>query len=87
MLQFSVTASLELSLAEFRDEEAWPQLQLIVYKKIIGLWFFLVLNVKSTSILIFKIFFLCQKLTETISIFFSLKNIKKGDHLFILTYF
>ena len=33
----SVTTSLELSLAEFRDEEAWLQLQLGVYNKIIDL--------------------------------------------------
>ena len=39
-----------LILAEFRDEEAWPQrpqLQLGVYKKILGLWFFLVSKVKN----------------------------------------
>ena len=39
-----------LILAEFRDEEAWPQrpqLQLGVYKKILGLWLFLVLKVKA----------------------------------------
>ena len=36
----SVTSSLQLSLAEFRDEKAWPQFQFGVYKKIVGLWFF-----------------------------------------------
>ena len=29
----SVTSSLELSLAEFKDEQTWPDLQLVVYKK------------------------------------------------------
>ena len=29
----SVPSSLELSLAEFKDEQTWPELQLVVYKK------------------------------------------------------
>ena len=35
----------------------------------------------------FQSHFLCQKLTETISIFLSLKNIKKGAQLLLFTYF
>ena len=62
---FSVTPLEQLSLAEFRDEKTWPQLQLGVYKKILGLWFFLVLKVKSRAILIFKVLFLFQKSTES----------------------
>ena len=57
-----------------------------MYKKILGLWFFLVLKVKSRAILIFKVIFLCQKSTESFWNF-SLKNIKKGVQLLLLTYF
>jgi len=59
-----VTPFEQLSLAEFWDEEAGPQLQIGEYEKILGLWFFLVLKVKSSEILIFKVIFLFQKSTE-----------------------
>ena len=50
---------------------------IFINKNILGFWFFWVLKVKSIAILIFKVIFACQKLTES---FFSLINIK-------LTYF
>ena len=53
----------------------------LVCKKILGLWFLLVLKVKSSAVLIFKVIFLCQKLTESFWFFFSLKNIKKWAQL------
>ena len=37
--------------------------------------------------LTFKVNFLCQKLTESFSIFFSLKNINLGAHFLLLTFF
>ena len=37
---FSVTSSLQLSSAQFRDEQTWPQFQLGVYKKILTLGVF-----------------------------------------------
>ena len=42
---------------------------------------------KDCKILTFKVIFLCQKSTESFSIFFSLKNIKKGEQLLLLSYF
>ena len=66
----SVTSSLELSLAEVRDESTWPQLQFGVYKKILDLSFFLVLKFESSAILIFKVI--------------SLNDIKKGCPVFII---
>ena len=77
-----MTSDKRLSLAEFRDELTWPQLQLVVYKIILGLWFFLDLKVKRSAILIFKVIFICQKLTEFPSDFFSTEEIEKG-HIFI----
>ena len=37
--------------------------------------------------LTFKVNFLCQKLSESFSIFFSLKNINLGAHFLLLTFF
>ena len=76
--QASITSDIRLSLAEFKDEQAWPQLQIDVYEKILGLWFYN-LQVKSSAILIFKSHFSMSKINGILLIFFSLKNIKKGD--------
>ena len=59
----SVPSSLELSLAEFKDEQTWPQLQLVVYKIILGLRFFWVLKVKNWTHFyeIFKVLKVGQK--------------------------
>ena len=46
-INISVTSLEQLSLAELRNEKAWPQLQLGVYKKIVGLAFFLVFKIKN----------------------------------------
>ena len=71
------------------------QLSLVVYKQ--DLWtrktatklfsVILELKVKNSTILTFKVIFLCQKLAESFWIFLSLKNIKKGDQLLLLKYF
>ena len=42
---------------------------------------------KSGQILTFKVNFLYQKLSESFSIFFSLKNINLGAHFLLLTFF
>ena len=44
-------------------------------------------SAKSPNLLTFKVNFLCQKLSESFSIFFSLKNINLGAHLLLLTFF
>ena len=44
-------------------------------------------SAKSPNLLTFKINFLCQKLSESFSIFFSLKNINLGAHFLLLTFF
>ena len=42
---------------------------------------------KSPNLLTFKVNFLFQKLSESFSIFFSLKNINLGAHFLLLTFF
>ena len=44
-------------------------------------------SAKSPNLLTFKVNFLCQKLSESFSIFFSLKNINLGAHFLLLTFF
>ena len=43
-------------------------------------------SAKSPNLLTFKVNFLCQKLSESFSIFFSLKNINLGAHFLLLTF-
>jgi len=57
------------------------------HKGVFGLSVVLELKVQNSVILTFKVIFLCQKLTESFSIFLSLMNIKKGDQLLLITYF
>ena len=44
-------------------------------------------SAKSPNLLTFKVNFLYQKLSESFSIFFSLKNINLGAYLSLLTFF
>ena len=44
-------------------------------------------SAKSSNLLTFKVNFLYQKLSESFSIFFSLKNINLGVSLLLLTFF
>ena len=44
-------------------------------------------SAKSSNLLTFKVNFLCQKLSESFSIFFSLMNINLGAHFLLLTFF
>ena len=44
-------------------------------------------NAKSPNLPTFKFNFLHQKLSESFSFFFSLKNINLGTHLLLLTFF
>merc|ERR1719330_1298620 len=44
-------------------------------------------SAKSPNLLTFKVNFLYQKLSESFSIFFSLKNINLGAHCLLLTFF
>ena len=44
-------------------------------------------SAKSPNLLTFKVNFLYQKLSESLSIFFSLKNINLGAHFLLLTFF
>ena len=50
------------------------------HKNIFGLSVVLELKVENSTILTFKVIFLCQKSTESFSIVFSLKNIKKAKN-------
>ena len=44
-------------------------------------------SAKSPNLPTFKVNFLYQKLSESFSIFFSLKNINSGAHFLLLTFF
>ena len=44
-------------------------------------------SAKSPNLPTFKVNFLYQKLSESLSIFFSLKNINLGAHFLLLTFF
>ena len=44
-------------------------------------------SAKSPNLLTFKVNFLCQKLSEAFSIFFSLNNTNLGVHFLLLTFF
>ena len=44
-------------------------------------------SAKSPNLLTFKVNFLYEKLSESFSIFFSLKNINLGAHFLLLTFF
>ena len=57
-----MTSDKRLSLAKFSDEKALS----CEYNKILGVWFFLVLKVKYSTILIFKVIFLSQKSAEAL---------------------
>ena len=74
-----MTSIEKLSLAEFRGEEVRPKGYENGTKNVLGIWLDLVLKVKYSTILIFKVIFLCQKSAESLRIFFSLKNTKMGD--------
>ena len=53
-----VTSLEQLSIAEFSGEYTRP--------KVLGIWFDLVLKVKYSKILIFKVIFLCQKSAKSL---------------------
>ena len=54
-----VTSLEQLSLAEFSGDEN-------DHKNVVGIWLDLVSNVKYSTILIFIVIFLCQKLAESV---------------------
>ena len=57
-----------------------------VREKILGIWFFLLLEVKNNTILIFKVIFYNKNQWKPFD-FFPLKNMKKGEQFLLLTYF
>ena len=61
-----VTSLEQLSLAEFSGEETRTKVYENGLKKVLGNWFDLVLKVKYSEILVFKVIFLCQKLAESL---------------------
>ena len=81
-----VTSLEQLSLAEFSGVKALLQVYENSNKNGLGIWINLVSTVNYSTILIFKVIFLCQKLAESLW-FFLLKSIKKGDQLLLLKYF
>ena len=60
-----VTSLEQLSLAEFSGEYARSKVYENDHKNVLGIWLDLVSNVKYSTILIFKVIFLCQKLAES----------------------
>ena len=75
-----MTSLEQLSLAEFSGEYARSKVYENDHKNVVGIWLDLVSNVKYSTILIFKVIFLCQKLAN-LSDFFSMKKINMGDQL------
>ena len=73
-----VTSLEQLCVAELSGESARPKVYGNVLKKVLDIWFDLVLKVKYSTILIFKVISLCQKSTESLRLF-SLKNTKMED--------
>ena len=61
-----VTSLEQLSLAEFSGELTRTKVYENGHKKVLGIWFDLVLKVKYSTILIFKVIFLCQKAAESL---------------------
>ena len=64
------TSQNNVALAEFSDELAQPKVYKNGLKKVLGIWFDLVLKglkVKYSTILIFKVSFLLQNSTESLS--------------------
>ena len=64
-------------LAEFRDEEPWPALQMTI----LGIWIFLVLKVKSRAFWFLKSF-LYVKIDGILLGFFFMEEYKKGLHFY-----
>ena len=58
-----VTSLEQLSVAEFSGEQVRPMFYEKGHKKVLGIWFYLLLRVKYSTIRIFKVIFLCQKTT------------------------
>jgi hypothetical protein len=80
-----VTSLEQLSLAEFSGEEVRPKVYENGHKNVLGIWIDLEWKVKYSIIRVFKVIF--QKSAESFRFFFSLKNIKIGEQLLLLTYF
>ena len=70
-----MTSLKQLSLAEFSGETR-PKIYENCHKKVLGIWYDLVLKVKCSKILIFM-----SKINRIFTTFFSLKNTKVGDKL------
>jgi hypothetical protein len=64
-MHIRVTSLEQLSLAEFSGEYARSKVYENDHKNVLGIWLDLVWNVKYSTILIFKVIFLCQKLAES----------------------
>ena len=60
-LKVRVTSLEQLSVAEFSGGYVRPKVYEKGLKNVLGIWFDLVLKVKYSTILIFKVIFLCQK--------------------------
>ena len=56
----------QLSVAEFSGAQPRPKVYEKGHKKVLGIWFDLELKVKYSTILIFKVIFLCQKSAESL---------------------
>ena len=75
----SMTSLLTHTVAHFTRSSFTPKINKLVVSR--------VKVVKNGKILTCKVNFLCQKLSESFSIFFSLKNINLGACFLLLTFF
>ena len=65
-----VTSLERLSIAEYSGEQTRPKVYDNGHKKVLGIWFDLILKVKYSTILILKVIFLCQKSAESLRFFY-----------------
>ena len=57
------------------------------HKNIFGLLVALELKVENSTILTFKVIFLCQKIDRILFNFFFIEEYKKGEQLLLMSYF
>ena len=77
----------QLSLAEFSGEYARSKVYENGHKNVLDVWLNLVSNVKYSTILIFKVILYDKNWSNLFEYFFSLKNLKMGEQLLLVTYF
>ena len=86
-----VTSLKQVSVAEFSGEQERPKVYENGHRKVLGIWLDLVLKVKYSTIIIFKVIFLCKKsavrLGPNLYDFLFIEDYKNGRLTFIIDIF